>query len=150
MGLGPSYLRQAFAGRCEMKKIKIVLALAAFYLLFSAGWQIGACELANIELKDDLQDIALQLGMRIGTSDVGSDDDLRGMVLRKAEKYNIALAPEQVIVMRDGYGKNANIYLEADYSVPIYLPRFTFMMYFNPSSAHKRPTSSVASDSSSE
>jgi len=129
-----------------MKKIKIVLALAAFYVLFSAGWQIGACELANIELKDDLQDIASQLGMRIGASDVSSDDDLRGMVLRKAEKYNIALAPEQVIVMRDGYGKNANIYLEADYSVPIYLPRFAFMMYFNPSSAHKRPTSSVASD----
>ena len=50
---------------------------------------------------------------------------------------------------RSGYGKNANIYLEADYSVPIYLPRFTFSMYFNPSSAHKRPTSSVASDSSS-
>ena len=129
-----------------MKKIKIVLALAVFYVLFSAGWQIGACELANIELKDDLQDIASQLGMRIGASDVSSDDDLRGMVLRKAEKYNIALAPEQVIVMRDGYGKNANIYLEADYSVPIYLPRFAFMMYFNPSSAHKRPTSSVASD----
>jgi hypothetical protein len=132
-----------------MKKIKIVLALIAFYFLFSAAWQVGACELANIELKDDLQDMATQLGVRTGVSDVASDDDLRTMVLRKAEKYNIALAPEQVTVMRDGYGKNANIYLEADYSVPIYLPRFTFSMYFNPSSAHKRPTSSVASDSSS-
>jgi hypothetical protein len=132
-----------------MKKIKIVLALIAFYFLFSAAWQVGACELANIELKDDLQDMATQLGVRTGVSDVASDDDLRTMILRKAEKYNIALSPEQVTVMRDGYGKNANIYLEADYSVPIYLPRFTFSMYFNPSSAHKRPTSSVASDSSS-
>jgi hypothetical protein len=133
-----------------MKKIKIVLALVAFYFLLSAGWQIGACELANIELKDDLQDISTQLGVRIGATDVASDDDLRAMVLRKAEKYDIPLAPDHVIVMRDGYGKNANIYLEADYSVPIYLPRFTFSMYFNPSSAHKRPTSSVASDSSSQ
>jgi hypothetical protein len=131
-----------------MKKIKIILALAAFYFLFSAAWQVGACELGNIELKDDLQDIVSQLGVRIGASDVASDDELRTMVLRKAEKYNIPLAPEQVIVMRDGYGKNANIYLEADYSVPINLPRFTFSMYFNPSSAHKRPTSSIASDSS--
>lgn len=131
-----------------MKKIKMVLGLAAFYFLFSAGWQIGACELANIELKDDLQDIATQLGLRLGASDAASDDDLRAMVLRKADKYNIALAPEQVIVMRNGYGKNADIYLEADYSVPIYIPRFTFLMYFNPSSAHKRPTSSMASDSS--
>jgi hypothetical protein len=133
-----------------MKKIKIGLALVAFYFLLSAGWQIGACELANIELKDDLQDISTQLGVRIGATDVASDDDLRAMVLRKAEKYDIPLAPDHVIVMRDGYGKNANIYLEADYSVPIYLPRFTFSMYFNPSSAHKRPTSSVASDSSSQ
>jgi hypothetical protein len=128
-----------------MKKIKIVIALAAFYFLFSAGWQIGACELANIELRDDLQDIASQLGVRIGATDVGSDDDLRQMVVRKAEKYNVAISPEQVIVMRDGYGKNANIYLEADYSVPIYMPRYTFLMYFSPSSSHKRPTSSVAS-----
>jgi hypothetical protein len=131
-----------------MKKIKIILALAAFYFLFSAAWQVGACELGNIELKDDLQDIVSQLGVRIGASDVASDDELRTMVLRKAEKYNIPLAPEQVIVMRDGYGKNANIYLEADYSVPINLPRFTFSMYFNPSSAHKRPTFSMASDGS--
>jgi hypothetical protein len=79
-----------------MKKIKIILALAAFYFLFSAAWQVGACELANIELKDDLQDMVSQLGVRIGASDVASDDDLRTLVLRKAEKYNIALAPEQV------------------------------------------------------
>jgi hypothetical protein len=132
-----------------MKKFKIILGLAAFYFLFNAAWQVGACELANIELKDDLQDISTQLGVRLGASDTLSDDDLREMVLRKAEKYSIALSPAHVIVMRDGYGKDANIYLEADYSVPIYLPRFTFSMYFNPSSAHKRPTSSIASDSSS-
>jgi hypothetical protein len=133
-----------------MKNIKIILGLIAFYFLFNAGWQIGACELANIELKDDLQDIVAQLGVRLGASDVASDDDLRAMVLRKADKYSIALAPDQVTVMREGYGKNANIYLEADYSVPIYLPRYTFSMYFNPSSAHKRPGSSMASDNSSQ
>jgi hypothetical protein len=132
-----------------MKKIKIVLALAAFYFLFSAGWQVGACELANIELKDDLQDIATQLGVRIGATDIASDAELREMVLRKAEKYNVSLAPDHVIVMRDGYGKDASVYLEADYSVPIYLPHYTFFMYFNPSSAHKRPTSSMADDRSS-
>lgn len=122
-----------------MKKIKIVLGLAAFYFLFSAGWQIGACELANIELKDDMQDMASQLGLRIGFTDVASDDELREMILRKAEKYNIAVSPDKVMVMRDGYGKNANVYLEADYSVPIYLPHYSFEMHFAPSSANKRP-----------
>lgn len=141
MGLDSNSLRQAFLRRREMKKIKIILALAAFYVLVTAGWQIGACELANIELKDDMRDMASQIGLRVGYSDVASDDDLRETVLRKAEKYNIALAPDQVIVLRDGYGKNANIYLAAEYTVPIYLPHYTFSIYFNPTSANKPPAS---------
>ena len=133
-----------------MKKLKMILALGAFYFLFTAAWQIGACELANIELKDDLQDIATQLGVRVGATDIASDTELRDVILRKAEKYNISIAPDHVIVLRDGYGKDAHIYLEADYSVPIYLPHYTFFMYFTASSARKRPTSSMASDSSSQ
>lgn len=131
-----------------MKKIKIVLALVAFYFLFSAAWQVGSCELSNIEFKDDLQDMTQQLGLQAGSNSTQnySDDDLRKSILRKAEKYDIPLAPDSVTVARTGYGGNASVYLEADYSVPIYLPHYTFRMYFNPSSAHKRP----ASDSSSQ
>lgn len=132
-----------------MKKIKIILALVAFYVLISAGWQIGACELANIELKDDMRDMASQIGLRVGFSDVATDDELRETILRKAEKYNIALAPDQVTVLRDGYGKNANIYLAAEYTVPIYLPHYTFSIYFNPSSANKPPASAMMNENSS-
>ena len=120
-----------------MKKIKIVLGLAAFYLAFSAGWQIGACELANFELKDDMQDMAAQLGLRMGVSDVAGDDDLRETIVRKAEKYGISLVPGQVTVLRDGYGKNAHLYFAADYSVPIYLPKYSFEMHFTPSGGMK-------------
>jgi len=131
-----------------MKKIKIVLGLATFYLLFSAGWQIGACELANIELKDDLQDMASRLGMPIGSSDIATDGDLRDTVLRKAAQYGIGLSPNQVTVLRDGYGKNAVLYFEADYSVPINLPGYSFEMYFNPSSGKKPKNATVATDAS--
>jgi hypothetical protein len=132
-----------------MKKIKIILALVAFYVLISAGWQIGACELANIELKDDMRDMASQIGLRVGYSDVATDDELRETILRKAEKYNIALAPDQLTVLRDGYGKNANIYLAAEYTVPIYLPHYTFSIYFNPSSANKPPASAMMNENGS-
>jgi len=86
-----------------MKKIKIILGLAAFYVLFSAFWQVGACELADIELKDDMKQMATQLGMRAGVSDIGSDADLRDTILRKAAQYGITLSPDQVTVLRDGY-----------------------------------------------
>ncbi len=120
-----------------MKVVKIVLGLAAFYVLFSAAWQISACELANYELKDDMQDIASQVGLRIGLSDVASDDDLRETIVRKAEKYDIALLPTQVTVLRDGYGKNAHLYFAANYSVTIYLPGYSFEMHFTPSGGIK-------------
>ena len=131
-----------------IKKVKIALGLVAFYFLFSAAWQVGTCVLGDVELKDDLQDIASQPAVHIGLASGPSDDDLRETVMRKAEKYNIALAPEQVIVAHNGYDAAGTIYLEADYSVPIYLPHFQFSMYFNPSTAHKRPNSAMADDSS--
>jgi hypothetical protein len=132
-----------------MKKIKIILGLATFYLLFSASWQIGACELANIELKDDMENMSSQLGLRTGFSDVASDADLRDTILRKAGQYGIALSPDQVTVLRDGYGKNAILYFEADYSVPVLLPGFSFVMYFNPSSGKKPKNATVATDARS-
>jgi hypothetical protein len=128
-----------------MKKIKIILGLAAFYLLFSAAWQIGACELANIELKDDMQEMLTQLGQRNGGSDVPSDEDFRDTILRKAGQYGIALLPDQVMVLHDGYGRNGILYFEADYSVPIVLPGFSYVMYFNPSTGKKPKTATDAS-----
>ncbi|HEX3739945.1 MAG TPA: hypothetical protein VHV29_09480 [Terriglobales bacterium] len=131
-----------------IKKVKIALGLVAFYFLFSAAWQVGTCVLGNVELKDDMQDIVSQPAVHIGLASGPSDDDLRQTVMRKAERYNIALSPDQVIVAHYGYDAAATIYLEANYSVPIYLPHFQFSMYFNPSTAHKRPDSAMADSSS--
>jgi len=94
VGLGSQFPPAGYLNRRKMKKIKIVLALAALYVLVSAGWQVGACELANIELKDDMRDMVSQIGLRIGYSDVATDDDLRETILRKSAKYNIALTPD--------------------------------------------------------
>ena len=131
-----------------MKKIKIILGLAAFYVLFSAFWQVGACELADIELKDDMKQMATQLGMRAGVSDIGSDADLRDTILRKAAQYGITLSPDQVTVLRDGYGKNVILYFEAEYSVPIVLPGFSFAMYLNPSSGTRPKNATVTTNAS--
>jgi hypothetical protein len=131
-----------------MKKIKIAVALVAFYFLFSAGWQVAACIIANLELKDDMQEMASQFGAHAGVSAVPTDSELREAILRKAEKYDIALSADRVVVMRTGYGTTASVYLEADYSVPIYLPRYTFQMYFAPSTARKAPASTIATETS--
>ncbi|HWY68120.1 MAG TPA: hypothetical protein VNX88_05615 [Terriglobales bacterium] len=123
----------------SQRNIKIIGAIAILLVLCSAGWQIGKWELASVELRDDMHDMASQLGPRIGYSNGLSDEEFRNEVIRKASKYDIQLAPEQVTVVRNGEGIQATMYLAADYTVPIHLPGFSFQLHFNPESG-RRPS----------
>lgn len=118
----------------SMRGVKFVLGLAVLVFVSIAGWQIGACEVANIRLRDDLQDMA---GVRIGLTSVRSDDDFRNAVLNKARQYDIELAPEQITVQRTGSSVTGTISLAADYTVPIHLPGFSFTMHLTPESGVK-------------
>lgn len=122
-----------------MQTLKIILGLALLVLVSIAGWQIGASELANIKLRDDMQDLASQLGSRIGLTTPSSDEDFRNAVVAKARQYDIQLAPEQVTVQRTGSGVTATIYLAANYTVPIHLPGFSFTLHFTTESDKRAP-----------
>src|ERR1700752_2602152 len=98
-----------------MKRIKIILGLVAFYFLFSAAWQVGTCELGNIELKDDLPDIVSHPAGHISLASGPSDEDLPETVMQKAARYNIPLSPDQIIVAHNGYDATGPIYLEGAY-----------------------------------
>lgn len=108
------------------RRLKIIAGVVTLLVLCSAGWQIGKSELANVQLRDDMHDMASQLGARIGFSAPLSDEEFRNEVIRKAKKYDIQLAPEQVTVVRTGEGLDTRMYLAANYSVPIQLPGFSF------------------------
>ena len=114
-----------------MRNPKIIAVVAILILVCNMGWQIGACELANVELHDDMKDMASQLGARIGLTNGKSDEDFRNDVLSKARRYDIQLTPEEVTVQRSGEGIQATMYIAADYSVPIHLPGFSFQLHFN-------------------
>ena len=118
-----------------MGKVKLILALAVFALAGFAGWRIGSCELANIELREDMRDLAAQVGTRIGLTPQSTDEDLRRAVIRKAEEHEIQLEPEQVTVQRTGTDEAPIIYLAADYKARIKLLGFSFTFHFTPSSA---------------
>jgi hypothetical protein len=118
-----------------MGKAKLILGLAILGLAAVAGWQIGSCELANIELQADLRDIAAQGGSRIGLEALNSDEDLRSAVIHKAEEQGIQLEASQVTVQRTGSGKTLDIYLAADYKARVNLFLYSFSLHFIPSSA---------------
>ena len=70
----------------------------------AAGYQIAACELVSIELQDEMQDLASQLGTRIGASAPSGEEELCQAVIHKAEAHNIQLEPSQVTVEHMGSG----------------------------------------------
>jgi hypothetical protein len=118
-----------------MGKAKLILGLAVLALAVVVGWPIASWELANLELRDDLRDIAAQNAARIGLAPPSTDEDLRSTVVRAAKGHEIQLEPEQVILHRTGTAEAPILYLAADYSVRVKLPGYSFTLHFTPSSA---------------
>jgi hypothetical protein len=118
-----------------MGKVKLILGLAVLAVAVTTGWQIASCELANVELRDDLQDLAIQTGAHIGLVPFKTDEDFRNAIMGDAQKYGIQLEPEQVTVQRTGTAQVPIIYLAADYKVPVKLPGYSFTIHFHPTSA---------------
>ncbi len=114
---------------------KVVLGLAVLILAIAAAWPIASSEVANIQLHEDLRDLAAQGGARIGLSAPSSDDDLRNTILREANQHGIELEPGEITVQRGGTVEAPMIYLAADYKVRINLFLFSYTLHFTASSA---------------
>ncbi len=117
-----------------MRRIKTILVIAVLVLGAMAGWQVGSGELANLQLQEDLHDLASQAGIRYGYVAPKSDADFREDVMRKAREHDIVLQLSQVTVHRTGSGNTSTMYLAADYVVPVKLPGYSFSLHFTPSS----------------
>jgi len=120
-----------------MRGITIILAAAVLVLTIMAGWQIGAGEVANINLQEDMRDLASQAGAHIGVVAPMSDEDLSRAIVRKAGDHGIELKPTEVTVRRTNTGEISSLYLAADYTVPVNLMVVSFRLHFTPSSSKK-------------
>jgi hypothetical protein len=107
--------------------IAVVVALAM------AGWQVLAPGVTNIVFQDELRDSAAQLGWRTGVAPLNSDEEIRNIVIRKAEKRDIPLDPKQVTV-RSMVGEQTVLFIAVEYTVPVNLLVYSFELHFNPTS----------------
>jgi len=119
-----------------MGRIKIIIWLAAAVFVLTTVWQFASAYIGNLELHEDLRDIAADMSTRIGLSAPPSDEELRAFVIRKAESHDIELQPGQVTVKVAGAGKTASIYLAAEYTARINLLVYSFPVHFSTSSAN--------------
>jgi hypothetical protein len=117
-----------------MRTVKIVLGIGLILFVGMAAMQIGEAEVANLDLREDLHDIASQAGVRIGMISAMSDEELAAAVIRKAHEHRIQLTPDAVTVRRESAGGDTRIHLAADYTVPVKLMFFSLSLHFAPSS----------------
>jgi hypothetical protein len=120
-----------------MRRVTITLGVALLVLAVMAGWQIGSSEVANMNLQEDMRDMASQAGSRVGFITPSSDEDMSRAVVGKAKEHGIELEPAQVTVRRTTAGETSTLYLAADYSAPVHLAFFSFSLHFTPSSDKK-------------
>jgi hypothetical protein len=117
-----------------VKKIKVIVGVLVLAILVSTVWQIAACELANIELKDDLKDVASLGASRIGLAIPQSDDHLRATLIRKAAGHDIVLDPEHITVQRIGVGEEQRVFLVAKYRAQVWTPGLRLVLHFTATS----------------
>ena len=117
-----------------MRSVKIILFLAIVLPLGSAAWQFGASKVANMNLQEEMRDMASQAGSHIGVVTPLSDDELTRSIILKTKDHGIELQPDQVTVRRANAGERSTLYIAADYTVPVNLLLFSFSLHFTPTS----------------
>jgi hypothetical protein len=82
-----------------MGKIKGLIGLLVIIAGFYVAWNLIPPYFHNYQLQDDLDDVA-----RRNTYTANTDDDIKHMVVQKAQNNDIALKEDQVMVSRGGNG----------------------------------------------
>jgi hypothetical protein len=116
-----------------MGTVKAIIGFLAIIACAYAGFQIVPPELSNYSFQDDLRNVAM-IG---GSNPHQTDQDLIDAVIKKAKEHDIVLAAESVTVQRIGTPGSPAVYLATEYSVPVTLPGYSFVLHFTPSSGNK-------------
>ena len=109
--------------------VGLVAIVGAFVCIF----QVAPPLMANYSFQDDLKTEA----MMAGANPARTDDDVRNSVLRKAKEHDLPIDSKQVKIQRINTPGLSAVYVEADYTVPVSLPGYSFDMHFNPTSGNK-------------
>jgi hypothetical protein len=116
-----------------MGTIKALVGFLAIIAVVVCIFQIAPPLMANYSFQDDLKTEAMVAGANISRT----DDEIRNDILRKAKEHDLPIEAKQVSVQHISTPGIAAVYVEADYTVPVNLPGYSFEMHFNPNSGNK-------------
>jgi hypothetical protein len=112
-----------------MGTLKLVFGFALFLAVGILLVKVVPPFFSNYELEDAMKTEATQ-----STYTSRTEDDIRESIIKEARKYDIALTPKQVKVLRVGSFGSGTLSIEAEYSVPLELPGYSTNLDFHPTS----------------
>lgn len=115
-----------------MDTLKLVLTFGVLVALAVVGIKVIPPCYSNYEFEDAIKNDALQ-----ATYTSRSVDDIRTVVIKHAQEYDIALTPQQVHITRTGGFGTGVLEIEAQYSVPLEFPGYSTSIDFHPSTSNK-------------
>jgi hypothetical protein len=120
-----------------MGRIKLLTISALALLTLATLAQIGLAEWQNLQFQDDLHDLSANLAENTGVVAPRSDEELRMVIVHKAEACGIQLDPQQITLRRHDSSEWHTVDLAVEYDAPIRLPGYAFALHFTPSSTKK-------------
>ena len=115
-----------------MDTIKLVLTFGVLAALILVGVKVIPPCYDNYQFEDTLKNDVLQ-----ATYSNRSVDDVRTLVIKHAQEYDIPLTPQQVHITRTGGFGTGTLQIDAQYSVQLEFPGYSTSIDFHPSTSNK-------------
>jgi hypothetical protein len=115
-----------------MSTIKLALGIAVIVALVIIGAAVVPPFFDNYQFEDALNTEALA-----ATYSGKSDEDIRGIVYKKAKEMEIPITAEQIKVHRVGSQGTGTLAIEANYTVHVELPGYPLDLDFHAATKNK-------------
>jgi hypothetical protein len=115
-----------------MATVKLVLGIAVMVAVIVVGVAIIPPYFNNYQFEDTLNSEALA-----ATYSNKSEDDIRGMVYKRAKDMEIPIKPEQIKIQRVGSLGTGTLAIEANYTVHVDLPGYPLDLQFHAATKNK-------------
>jgi hypothetical protein len=114
-----------------VKTLKLLFALGLIAAILYVGIQLIPPYFANYRFQDALENEAL-----MDSYSTKTEDDIRRIVFKKAQDFDIPIQEDQIQVQRLA---NNGLAIWVDYSVHVDLPAYPLDLQFHPASKNKPP-----------
>jgi len=115
-----------------MGTVKLVLGIAVIVAVVIVGIAIIPPYFNNYQFEDAINSEALA-----ATYSTKSEEDIRGLVYKRAKEMDIPIKPEQIKIQRVGSQGTGTLAIEANYTVRVDLPGYPMDLQFHAATKNK-------------